>query len=110
VAQWSRGAALAGENETQSVSDCVDCRPYDQTVKLFELTSSSGVFNVDEVLSPTRSEDDQMPTLMPFLQQDLYEAPAQPGLLAFFVSLPATCNDWKNVIVRPNYSKWMISR
>jgi len=65
---------------------CADCRRYAHTVKLFDLTSSV----VAEVLSPTRSDDDQMPTLMPFTQQDLYSA-SQPGLsVCLSVCLPGS--------------------
>jgi len=57
-----------------------DSRNYDHTVQMFHMTSASGVFEVSEVLNPSRTEDDDICTLMPFLQEDLYAA-SQPGEL-----------------------------
>lgn len=59
----------------------VDSRSYLDTPRLFHMTSaSSTVFDVVEILSPCRTDDDDVCVLMPFLQEDLYAA-SQPGQL-----------------------------
>ena len=60
----------------------VDSRQYEHTPQLFHMSSSSAVFDVSEILNPSRTEDDDIFTLMPFLQEDLYTA-SQPGPLHF---------------------------
>jgi len=58
--------------------ECTDSRNYVHTPKLFQMTSGSAVFDVNEILNPARSDDDDIYVLMPFLQEDLYSA-SQPG-------------------------------
>jgi len=57
---------------------CTDSRQYVHTPKLFHMTSATSTFDVTEILNPSRSEDGDIFTMMPFLQEDLYAA-SQPG-------------------------------
>lgn len=63
-----------------------DSLQYVHTPRLFNMASTSSVFDVTEILNPARSEDDDICTLMPFLQEDLYSA-SQPGLLPSYILL-----------------------
>ncbi|XP_014674756.1 PREDICTED: supervillin-like [Priapulus caudatus] len=56
-----------------------DDRPYDFSVRLFEMSSVAGVFEAKEMLCPSRVL--KCPCPFPFLQSDLYrEDASQPGL------------------------------
>ena len=54
-----------------------DPESFSHTLRLFHMTSVSGVFEVHEIINPSRSPD--LPTKFPVLQTDLYKA-SQPGL------------------------------
>ena len=54
-----------------------DPESFNHTLRLFHMTSVSGVFDVHEIINPSRSPD--LPTKFPVLQTDLYKA-SQPGL------------------------------
>ncbi|XP_060084350.1 uncharacterized protein LOC132563623 [Ylistrum balloti] len=54
-----------------------DRQLYDYTIRLFHMSSVSGVFEVHEIQNPSRTQD--LVTPYPFLQSDLYKA-SQPGL------------------------------
>ncbi len=51
--------------------------PYNQSPRLFQLSSVSGTFEAVEIQNPSRNHD--FCTTMPFLQSDLYKA-SQPGI------------------------------
>ena len=54
-----------------------DPESFSHTLRLFHMTSVSGVFDVHEIINPSRSPD--LPTKFPVLQTDLYKA-SQPAL------------------------------
>ncbi|XP_033727899.1 supervillin-like isoform X5 [Pecten maximus] len=54
-----------------------DRQLYNYTIRLFHMSSVSGVFEVHEIQNPSRTPD--LVTTYPFLQSDLYKA-SQPGL------------------------------
>ncbi|KAL3854898.1 hypothetical protein ACJMK2_014134 [Sinanodonta woodiana] len=54
-----------------------DPRSFTHTLRLFHMTSVSGVFEVQEILNPSRTRDYFSP--FPVIQADLYKA-SQPGL------------------------------
>ena len=54
-----------------------DPKSFSHTLRLFHMTSVSGVFEVSEILNPSRTPD--LPTKFPVLQTDLYKA-SQPAL------------------------------
>ncbi|XP_021351835.1 uncharacterized protein LOC110449351 isoform X3 [Mizuhopecten yessoensis] len=66
-----------GTDRTMYHSLLLDRKPHDHTVRLFHMSSVSGVFEVHEIQNPSRTPDLVCP--YPFLQSDLYKA-SQPAL------------------------------
>lgn len=69
----------AEEMNINSACFCLflDPESFSHTLRLFHMTSVSGVFEAHEILNPSRSPD--LPTKFPFLQTELYAA-QQPAL------------------------------
>ncbi|XP_050417893.2 microtubule-associated protein futsch isoform X3 [Patella vulgata] len=69
--------ALESRDRSLYMSLLNEPRSLEHTVRLFHMTSVSGVFEVIELLNPARCED--LYTPFPFLQSDLYKV-SQPAL------------------------------
>ncbi|XP_069108272.1 serine-rich adhesin for platelets-like isoform X2 [Argopecten irradians] len=67
----------ADEDRTSYHSLLSDRRPFNHSVRLFHMSSVSGMFEVHEIQNPSRTPD--LVSSYPFLQSDLYKA-SQPGL------------------------------
>ncbi|CAH1789919.1 unnamed protein product, partial [Owenia fusiformis] len=70
---------VALEEKDQSIYNCLlkVSRPFTHTLRLFYMSSVSGVFEATELLNPARQDDVCSP--FPFTQDDLYKA-SQPAL------------------------------